>query len=230
MIMITRQSLPHQVNRIIVDAMEQGAKTEPSITLAGQRGPGDHQRRQQIIAAADEHFRLYGYGKTTVADLARSLGLSPAYIYIYFKSKQAVGEAVCNQELDKIVEEVKRVCKVHKSPSEQLRRVFSTLVELGKARFLSERKLHDIILVSLLEKWSSSDIYLANLLAVVRNIVAKGRETGDFERKTPLDETCQAIMQTLVPFINPLLIERDLDTIDENSRAVAALVLRSLSR
>ncbi len=128
------------------------------------------------------------------------------------------------------MEEVKRVCKKHKSPSEQLRRVFSTLVELGKTRFFSERKLHDIILISLLEKWSSSEIYLANLLAIVRNIVAEGREAGDFERKTPLDETCKAIMQTLVPFVNPLLIERELDTIDENTRSVAAIVLRSLSR
>lgn len=210
--------------------MEQLEKKDSSTTLAGQRGPGDHQRRQRIIAAADEHFRLYGYQKTTVADLARSLGLSPAYIYIYFKSKQAVGEAVCNQELDKIVEEVKRVCSEHKSPSEQLRRVFSTLVELGKTRFFNEKKLHDIILVSLLEKWSSSDIYLANLMSIVRDIVAGGRESGDFERKTPLDETCQAIMQTLVPFVNPLLIERELDMIDENARAVSALVLRSLSR
>jgi AcrR family transcriptional regulator len=210
--------------------MKQSAEIESTTTLAGQRGPGDHQRRLQIIATAKEHFRLYGYSKTTVADLARSLGLSPSYIYIYFKSKQAVGEAVCNQSLETVIEEVKRVCKEHKSPSEQLRRVYSTLVELAKSMFFSERKLHDVIIVSLLEKWSSSDIYLANLLSVVRQIVVAGRESGDFERKTPLDETCQAIMQTLIPFVNPMLIERELDMVDENARAVAALVLRSLSR
>ena len=46
----------------------------------GQRGPVEHERREQIIAAADEHFRHYGYQKTTVADLARAIGVSSAYL------------------------------------------------------------------------------------------------------------------------------------------------------
>ena len=44
--------------------------------VSGQRGPADHKRRQQILQAADEHFRLYGYRKTTLADIAKSIHLS----------------------------------------------------------------------------------------------------------------------------------------------------------
>ena len=51
----------------------------------GQRGPAEHERREQIIAAAGEHFRHYGYGKTTVADLGKAIGLSKAYIYKFFE-------------------------------------------------------------------------------------------------------------------------------------------------
>jgi AcrR family transcriptional regulator len=32
-----------------------------------------------------------GYGKTTVADLAKAIGFSKAYIYKFFDSKQAIG-------------------------------------------------------------------------------------------------------------------------------------------
>ncbi len=56
-----------------------------------------------------------------------------------------------------------------------------------------------------------------------------GREAGEFERETPLEETCRAIFQALLPFIHPVLLEENLDDIEENARAVAALVLRSLS-
>ena len=63
----------------------------------GQRGPAEHERRDQIVAAAREHFRHYGYNKTTVADLAKAIGLSTAYIYKFFDSKKAIGEAVCGQ-------------------------------------------------------------------------------------------------------------------------------------
>src|SRR5260370_26554457 len=64
---------------------------------AGQRGTPDHNVREQIIAAANEHFAHYGYGKTTVSDLAKSIGFSKAYIYKFFESKQAIGEAIWSQ-------------------------------------------------------------------------------------------------------------------------------------
>ena len=76
---------------------------EPAFaTPGGQRGPAEHERREQIIRAADEHFRHYGYAKTTVADLAKAIGVSAAYVYRFFESKQAIGEAVCAMTLARI--------------------------------------------------------------------------------------------------------------------------------
>src|ERR1700761_29681 len=94
---------------------------------SGQRGPADHERREQIIAAADEHFRHYGYGKTTVADLARSIGLSSAYIYKFFESKQAIGQAVCQQILAEIIVEITALAEERTPASDRLRRIFQTL-------------------------------------------------------------------------------------------------------
>ncbi|WP_285303355.1 TetR/AcrR family transcriptional regulator, partial [Klebsiella pneumoniae] len=44
------------------------------------RGPLDHSVREQIVEAAFEHFGHYGYEKTTVAELAKYIGFSKAYI------------------------------------------------------------------------------------------------------------------------------------------------------
>ncbi|WP_325380843.1 TetR/AcrR family transcriptional regulator, partial [Edaphobacter sp.] len=60
--------------------------------VSGQRGPADSERRQQILHAAFEHFRLYGYRKTTVADIAKAINLSTPYLYNFFDSKQAIGD------------------------------------------------------------------------------------------------------------------------------------------
>ncbi|MGO6907884.1 helix-turn-helix domain-containing protein, partial [Rhizobium ruizarguesonis] len=38
----------------------------------------------RILDAAERLFRHYGYSKTTVADIARDLGMSPANIYRFF--------------------------------------------------------------------------------------------------------------------------------------------------
>jgi AcrR family transcriptional regulator len=69
--------------------------TKPNPPSASARGPADHDVRDQIVAAATEHFRLYGYEKTTVSDLAKAIGFSKAYIYKFFESKQAIGEQIC---------------------------------------------------------------------------------------------------------------------------------------
>src|SRR2546425_11433340 len=67
------------------------------------RGPADHNVRDQILEAAGEHFSRYGYDKTTVSDLAKAIGFSKAYIYKFFDSKQAIGEAICSKTLSAMV-------------------------------------------------------------------------------------------------------------------------------
>jgi AcrR family transcriptional regulator len=196
----------------------------------GQRGPVDHERREQIIQAADEHFRRYGYGKTTVGDLAKAIGVSSAYVYRFFESKRAIGEAVCGMTLGRIDAELLRLAGDEKSASDRLRRIYRTLFEQGLELFFKERKLHDIVVAAMDEHWSSIDAHRAALLEVITRVVTAGRESGEFERKTPLDEVCRAICETLAPFAHPVLLEqKPREQIDESVAAVSNLVLRSLA-
>lgn len=196
---------------------------------AGQRGPADHERRQQIIAAADEHFRHYGYGKTTVADLARAIGLSSAYIYKFFESKQAIGQAVCQQILIEMVEEVQRIATERTSTSDRLRRIFQTLARRGLEMFFNQRKMHDIAVTACTEHWPAIEAYKESLGAILAQVIGEGRESGDFERKTPLDETVHAIMHAMVAFLHPMLLEECQDEAEGQALAIANLVLRSLA-
>src|SRR5579859_2975089 len=102
---------------------------------SGRRGPPEHERRAQIIAAADEHFRRYGYDKTTVADIARAIGLSSAYIYKFFDSKQAVGEAICQRILSEIVSDARAIAEERGPRSDRLRRLFQTVARRGLELF-----------------------------------------------------------------------------------------------
>ena len=76
---------------------------EITSSAPSSRGPADHAVREQIVAAAAEHFSHYGYAKTTVSDLAKSIGFSKAYIYKFFDSKQAIGQAICTQTLEQVL-------------------------------------------------------------------------------------------------------------------------------
>ncbi len=203
---------------------------EPHImSLPGQRGPTDHATRDQIVAAAYEHFSHYGYGKTTVADLAKAIGFSKAYIYKFFDSKQAIGQAICGQCLESIFDDVRGAVERGSSATEKLRLFAETLVGRSVALFAQDRRIYEIAVHSSIEKWPSSQSYIERLVGLLSDIIVEGRTAGEFERKTPLDETCRAIVGAMEPFANPVMLQYKLDDLPRGANEMISLVLRSLA-
>lgn len=193
------------------------------------RGPADHDVRSQIVAAATEHFSHYGYEKTTVSDLAKAIGFSKAYIYKFFESKQAIGEMICANCLRQIETEViAAVAETDASP-EKVRRLFKACTEASLRLFFQDRKLYEIAASAATERWQAVIAYEANLQKLLRDVLQEGRLSGDFERKTPLDETVMAIYLVMRPLLNPLLLQYSLDYAEEAPAHLSNLVLRSLS-
>ncbi|KAF1720272.1 TetR/AcrR family transcriptional regulator [Pseudoxanthomonas wuyuanensis] len=193
------------------------------------RGPADHDVRDQIVAAATEHFSRYGYGKTTVSDLAKAIGFSKAYIYKFFESKQAIGEMICANCLREIETEVRAAIDEAERPPEKLRRMFKAAVEASMRLFFRDRKLYEIAASAAGERWQAALAYEERIQNLLQEILQEGRQSGDFERKTPLDETSMAIYLVMRPYLNPLLLQHSFDYTDEAPAQLSSLVLRSLS-
>lgn len=203
------------------------SKKEPNSVTA--RGPVDHDVRDQIVAAATEHFSRYGYEKTTVSDLAKAIGFSKAYIYKFFESKQAIGEMICANCLRQIEAEVRTATEEADRPPEKLRRMFKAVVESSLRLFFQDRKLYEIAASAATERWQAAQAHEERIRDLLQEILQEGRQTGDFERKTPLDETATAIYLVMRPYLNPLLLQHSFDYTDEAPGQLSGLVLRSLS-
>lgn len=199
------------------------------MALSGLRGPIETEKRDAIVAAAKDHFSLYGYGKTTVSDLAKAIGFSKGYIYKFFDSKQAIGEAICTNCLADLMATVYTSVDGGTSATDRFRRLFRSIVDQSAELFFEDRKLHDIAAVSARECWPSSERYLQQVATLLQQIILEGRESGEFERKTPLDEIVRSIMQVMQPFMHPLMLEHNLDVLPDAANEVANLVLRSLA-
>lgn len=193
------------------------------------RGPADHEVRDQIVTAATEHFSRYGYEKTTVSDLAKAIGFSKAYIYKFFASKQAIGEMICSNCLGEIEAEIRAAVEEAESPPEKLRRMFKAAVEASMRLFSQDRKLYEIASSAASERWQSVMAYEGRIQKLLQEILQNGRVSGDFERKTPIDETSMAIYLVMRPYLNPLLLQQSLDYTEEAPAKLSSLVLRSLS-
>lgn len=204
-------------------------ETSAPLDIAATRGPSAHSVRDQIIQAAQDHFSHYGYAKTTVADLAKEIGFSKAYIYRFFESKQAIGEAICTNCLFRLRHEVSIALADADSAAEKLR-VFIRAISGESAKlFFSDRKLYEVASHSAAESWASARDHWAQIRAMVQEIVTLGRDSGEFERKTPIDEVCRAILYAISPFVDPLSLERNLDLLPDGPNEVSGLILRSLA-
>ena len=199
------------------------------MNVPSARGPLDHSVREHIVNAAFEHVGHYGYEKTTVAELAKSIGFSKAYIYKFFDSKQAIGEVICANRLETIMTAVLAAVADAPSASEKLRRLFRALTEAGSELFFHDRKLYDIAAVASREKWPSTERYAERLLKLIESIVVEGRQAGEFERKTPLDEATYAIYMVMCPFINPVQLQFNLEAAPTAAVILSSLILRSLA-
>ncbi|MCE7525068.1 TetR/AcrR family transcriptional regulator [Alloalcanivorax xenomutans] len=204
---------------------------DSSETLPGQRGPADHERRTQILQVADELFRVHGYRKTSVTDIAKAIGVSSAYLYRFFDSKQAIGEAVCAMALSTMGEAIRAVAERDASATQRLRDMLHTLLSEGMRLFLKERCIHDIVVVSIENQWAVTEEHNNEIYEAIEKIVSDGRESGEFERKTPLDEVCMAIRVTAAAYAHPVLLNRlgNTEEMETKLAAVTNLILRSLA-
>jgi AcrR family transcriptional regulator len=196
---------------------------------ASTRGPADHEVRDQIVAAATEHFSRYGYEKTTVSDLAKAVGFSKAYIYKFFESKQAIGEMICANCVHQIEADVRAAVEEADRPPEKLRQMFKAIVESSLRLLFRDRKLFEIAASAASERWQVALAYEQRIQALLREILQEGRQSGDFERKTPIDETAAAIYLVLLPYLHPVLLQHNIDYADKAPAQLSGLVLRSLS-
>ncbi|WP_323635976.1 TetR/AcrR family transcriptional regulator [Pectobacterium polaris] len=193
------------------------------------RGPSDHSVRDQVVEAAKEHFGHFGYEKTTVSDLAKAIGFSKAYIYKFFDSKQAIGEVICASRLAMIMDIVNSAIADAPTASEKLRRLFRSLTEAGSDLFFHDRKLYDIAAVASRDRWPSAAAHEERLRQLIQHILLEGRQSGEFERKTPLDEAADAVYLVMRPYIVPAQLQYNLDTAASAAVLLSSLILRSLS-
>lgn len=206
------------------------SKLTAPIPVEVRRGPVEHERRDQIVEAASRHFRQNGYNKTSVAELAQAIGVSSAYIYRFFDSKQSIGEAVCAATLAGLAQELIRIADLDITAAAKMRQFFCVVLNEGHARFIKERKMHELVANAVSGDWESVRNHRKVMRAVLQQIVVQGRGAGEFERKTPIDEVVTAIAMALIPYAHPALVEqRGLEDLQTGVRATTNLVLRSLA-
>lgn len=76
-------------------------------------GPSNDSVRAAILDSARELFARFGYKKTTMEDIAQSLGKGKSSLYYYFKNKEEIFQAVVDWEGEILFSKLRQI--VHSS-------------------------------------------------------------------------------------------------------------------
>jgi AcrR family transcriptional regulator len=133
-----------------------------------------------IVEVAERLFREIGSQKTTVADIAREIGMSPANVYRFFAAKSAIKEAVCLNLLGKIETEAEKIAASRDTATQKLRNLIGTVETIHFKQYVRDRKLYDLIEASLTKKSKSGRRHTERMTEILKQIIASGMASGEF--------------------------------------------------
>lgn len=165
--------------------------------------------RERIVETAEALFRRLGFAKTAVADIASELGMSPANVYRFFPSKNAIVQAICQRCLNELEQAIWSVARARGPASQRMEKLVQEIVAYHKENLLVDQKVNDMVMVAMEENWDAILAHKEVVRTAFELILRDGIESGEFEPVDPR-ETAAIILRSFVSFCHPLLIEQSL--------------------
>ncbi|MFS2155505.1 TetR family transcriptional regulator [Rhizobium sp. Rhizsp42] len=139
----------------------------------------------RILDAAERLFRHYGYAKTTVADIARDLGMSPANVYRFFSSKVEIHQAICGRMLAASYQQAYEICHLPLSASERLSRFVRGQYQMTVETMLDQEKVHEMVVVAIERDWHVIEKHVDSIHDLLAEVIREGIEAGEFVDQDP---------------------------------------------
>jgi AcrR family transcriptional regulator len=189
------------------------------------KNPDD--RKLEIIEVAERLFRENGFKKTSVDAIIQAMGVAKGTFYYYFKSKDAVLEAIVNRTLDQVVEMAQQVADEPALNALAKMQMLLSNSHIGgedtteKAEYLhlpENRELHEATNIQT----------VLRLSPVFAQIVEQGNREGVFSVERPL-ETIQFLLASSQFLLDGDMFHFTADEIRRRRLSMQDMIEKSLS-
>jgi AcrR family transcriptional regulator len=161
--------------------------------------------RERILVVAERLFRQIGYQKTTVADIAKELRMSPANVYRFFDSKKAIHEGVARGLMGEVEVEAQRIAVAQGPAAVRLRELMTTIHRMNSERYVGDSKLHEMVEIAMEESWEVCVAHMEQVTQTIGSVIAQGVATGEFDAPDlPLAAMCACT--AMMRFFHPQMI------------------------
>jgi len=161
--------------------------------------------RERILVVAERLFRQIGYQKTTVADIAKELRMSPANVYRFFDSKKSIHEGVARTLMGEVEIEARRIVAQPGAAKPKLRELLKTINRMNSERYVGDSKMHEMVAIAMEEDWDVCVAHLECITGMLGEVIAQGVVSGEFEAPDlPLAALCTCT--GMIRFFHPQMI------------------------
>jgi AcrR family transcriptional regulator len=189
----------------------------------------EHDTRERILVVAERLFREIGYQKTTVADIAKVLRMSPANVYRFFDSKKAIHEGVARTLMGGVEDAAGAIASKPGPAATRLRELVTTIHRMNSERYVGDSKLHEMVEVAMEESWQVCVAHMERITETIAHVIAEGVASGEFDAPdVPLAAMCTCT--AMIQFFHPQMIAQAANKPGPSLDKMVDFVLAGLAR
>lgn len=163
--------------------------------------------RQLIIQTAESLFARFGPTKTSVADIARKIGMSPANIYNFYPSRDAILEAVGQITLTAMRESLAADTRAIEGDWPKIKNLFLKNARQLRHHLANETDVLHLQALEAQHEWKFIKDYHEFLMTTVKTILADAMAAGRMAKQDP-DQATIVLFDCMVNAHDPLQLRR----------------------
>ena len=164
------------------------------------------QKREDILKAAEERFRTYGFNKTTMAEIAKDCDMSAANLYRFFQNKLDIGANLACNCLNDEVSLLQSIVDATDTPAaERLQQFVLGIFEHTHSQWSETPRMNELVTAICHEKMDIVDEHMKSKMTLLSSLISQGNTSGEFDVDDPT-VTAEAILSATIMFDVPLFM------------------------
>lgn len=182
-----------------------------------------------ILDKAVDRFIRYGFGKTTMVEIAKDCGMSAGNLYRYFESKFDIGVGVAQLYICKAEQILRDVLKrPGLSPSQRLEAFVLEKLRFMHSQIIEQPNVQDLVDFILDDRWDLVERHRDVQNSLMSEILSEGNRTGEF-KVSDVVHTANAIYALTTKFRLPHFIKNvTLEGLEQEAKAGVDLMIRGI--
>jgi AcrR family transcriptional regulator len=189
--------------------------------------------KNQILDAAFERFGRFGFGKTTMAEIAKDCQMSAGNLYRYYPNKKEIAADSARRCMQASQELWRDVLKQPgMTPSKRLEALILTKLRYLHQQFSDHPSLFELVIYVSGERGDLVENHLGTQQSLVAEVLAEGNRSGEFDVSDVLG-TARVFLAAITKFITPtshILGAFALGDLEKEAQEVVKLLVQGLAK